>query len=344
MFHGRLSAQSLVSMCPSATTRPPQTARVMTRDRPPPCFFADARAPQVAIKKISRAFDDPIDAQRMLREIKLQRQFDHDNLINIVEILPPPSLRTSEWQDVYVVSDLMETDLHEMIYSRQSLSSSQIQYFVYQILRALKYVHSASVLHLDLKPNNSKWDSIDPIVRPRHLAASSVRPRRHARAPVASCASGGTRGTLTPARAWSTESLVRVACARDDHSASLGATARVLVLVRSASQSQLRPQDLRPRARARRLGGRRGVEGVGRVCHHSLVHAASCRALLLSCITPDRLVCGIAASSASPRTSSYLSAHGGGRASRALAFRRRLIVAVSSSPRRRVCPCPECSW
>ena len=187
VFHGRPSAQSLVSMCPSATTRPPQTARVMTRDRPPPCFFADARAPQVAIKKISRAFDDPIDAQRMLREIKLLRQFDHDNLINIVEILPPPSLRTSEWQDVYVVSDLMETDLHEMIYSRQSLSSTQIQYFVYQILRALKYVHSASVLHRDLKPSNRKWESIDPLVRPRLLAASRAastprtRDHRHLR-------------------------------------------------------------------------------------------------------------------------------------------------------------------
>ena len=121
----------------------------------------------------------------MLREIKLLRQFDHENVINVVEILPPPSLSASDWHDVYVVSDLMETDLHRIIYSRQPLSSDHIQYFVYQVLRALKYVHSASVLHRDLKPSNRKWESIDPLVRPRLLAASRAastpRTRDHRR-------------------------------------------------------------------------------------------------------------------------------------------------------------------
>jgi serine/threonine protein kinase len=33
------------------------------------------------------------------------------------------------------------------------------QYFVYQVLRALKYIHSANVLHRDLKPSNILLDS-----------------------------------------------------------------------------------------------------------------------------------------------------------------------------------------
>lgn len=37
---------------------------------------------KVAIKKISRAFEDPIDAKRILREIKLMKQFSHENVIN----------------------------------------------------------------------------------------------------------------------------------------------------------------------------------------------------------------------------------------------------------------------
>jgi serine/threonine protein kinase len=35
---------------------------------------------KVAIKKIPRAFDDVVDAKRILREIKLLRHFDHENV------------------------------------------------------------------------------------------------------------------------------------------------------------------------------------------------------------------------------------------------------------------------
>ena len=47
----------------------------------------------------------------------------------------------------------METDLHKLLRS-QKLSSDHICYFLYQMLRGLKYIHSSNVLHRDLKPSN----------------------------------------------------------------------------------------------------------------------------------------------------------------------------------------------
>ncbi|XP_064257968.1 mitogen-activated protein kinase 7 isoform X1 [Passer domesticus] len=48
----------------------------------------------------------------------------------------------------------MESDLHQIIHSSQPLTLEHVRYFLYQLLRGLKYIHSANVLHRDLKPSN----------------------------------------------------------------------------------------------------------------------------------------------------------------------------------------------
>ncbi|KII84317.1 hypothetical protein PLICRDRAFT_95301 [Plicaturopsis crispa FD-325 SS-3] len=105
---------------------------------------------KVAIKKIT-PFDHAMFCLRTLREIKLLRHFHHENIISILDILQPPSL--DEFHEVYLVQELMETDLHRVIRT-QELSDDHCQYFIYQTLRAIKALHSADVLHRDLKPSN----------------------------------------------------------------------------------------------------------------------------------------------------------------------------------------------
>ncbi|GAA0145645.1 hypothetical protein Leryth_009538 [Lithospermum erythrorhizon] len=107
---------------------------------------------EVAIKKIGNAFDNRIDAKRTLREIKLLTHMDHENVIRIKDIIQPPDKES--FNDVYIVYEVMETDLHQIIQSSQKLTEDHCQYFLYQLLRGLKYIHSANVLHRDLKPSN----------------------------------------------------------------------------------------------------------------------------------------------------------------------------------------------
>ena len=48
--------------------------------------------------------------------------------------------------DVYMVTPLMGADLNNIV-KTQKLSDEHVQFLVYQILRGLKYIHSAGIIH-----------------------------------------------------------------------------------------------------------------------------------------------------------------------------------------------------
>lgn len=59
-------------------------------------------------------------------------------------------LKAENDKDIYLVFEYMETDLHAVIRA-QILEEIHKQYIMYQIFRSLKYMHSAQLLHRDIK-------------------------------------------------------------------------------------------------------------------------------------------------------------------------------------------------
>jgi serine/threonine protein kinase len=58
------------------------------------------------------------------------------------------------FEAIYMYSPLYDKDLATVISSNIALSDDHIKFFVYQMLCALRYIHSASILHRDMKPAN----------------------------------------------------------------------------------------------------------------------------------------------------------------------------------------------
>ncbi|CAG8069532.1 unnamed protein product [Penicillium salamii] len=116
----------------------------------------------VAVKKILNPFATPATAQSLFREIKLLKRLRHDNEcysmvvplwieLTMKQIISPVDIFISPAEDMY--ADLMQTDLRTLIESK-SIGDEFVPFLLYQMLRGLKYLHSASIPHGDLRPES----------------------------------------------------------------------------------------------------------------------------------------------------------------------------------------------
>uniref|UniRef100_A0A8C2WYU3 Mitogen-activated protein kinase 15 n=1 Tax=Cyclopterus lumpus TaxID=8103 RepID=A0A8C2WYU3_CYCLU len=109
----------------------------------------------VAVKKIFDAFRNRTDAQRTFREIMFLQEFgDHPNIIQLLNVI-----RAQNDKDIYLIFEYMDTDLHAVIKKGSLLKDIHKRYVMYQLLKAIKYLHSGNVIHRDQKPSNVLLDT-----------------------------------------------------------------------------------------------------------------------------------------------------------------------------------------
>ena len=135
---------------------------------------------RVAIKKLSDIFQTRYEARRVFLEIEFMRRTNHRNVVRLVG-LDSPIMKTplprdtrrrrrksfgvsdgyreeeekeEDFSDVYLIMELMDTDLNQIIKSDQTLLRDHVIYFLYQTLLGLKHIHDCGILHRDLKPSN----------------------------------------------------------------------------------------------------------------------------------------------------------------------------------------------
>ena len=105
---------------------------------------------KVAVKIMDKEqiFAEPLNLNRIQREIAILKIVRHKNIIKLYELMETP-------EKIYIVMEYCNGgELFDYIVSKQHLTERQACRFFQEIINCLEYLHSLNIVHRDIKPEN----------------------------------------------------------------------------------------------------------------------------------------------------------------------------------------------
>jgi len=106
---------------------------------------------KVAIKLLPNVTEDAQYTKRVVREISILHSMRHKNIVSLLDL-------KVKGKNLYIVTEYLESDLYKVIYDKKThiriRKRDDYILVLYQLLEAVKFLHSVGVLHRDIKPSN----------------------------------------------------------------------------------------------------------------------------------------------------------------------------------------------